>query len=432
MNFLLIIIFFPCTVLSQTLSAVKDTDNPKKVEPDFSQLLISALSPSLALGLVSCLANAGGMGGSSKLISVLLLFGFSISQAIAGTLLVVFVGAGAAVTLQLGSRHPHKDRPLIDFDLLLMVAAPMVAGVRLGSWLNQALPDAAVMGLIGTVALVSLCDLVEKTRKLHWAEQGRNWNGKESSMVSLLRKLWRNKQEISQNNREKQEEGIEMDRWWERGEVRKGESKSVLYFIAMILAVFAMSIGYMQLMRMVEKVEEQVYLSVAYLGALCLIICLVSMYLLQKSKNSTSVSANPDDKEINWTGKTCFFTVVLGIISGTLVGLLGTGGGNVIRPMLLSLNVIPEVAFATHSFAIFIAAGTAVLYYFLQSSISYSLSFMFVAASLCGSMTGILVLRKTTIKHGKMFLLMSLLTIMLAASISVVWTFGVIEIINMM
>jgi hypothetical protein len=81
------------------------------------------------VGLV--LAAGGGIGGGGILVPIyILVMGFSPKHAVPLSNVTVFGGAVANVILNSGKRHPIADRPLIDWDLILVMEPLTIAGVR--------------------------------------------------------------------------------------------------------------------------------------------------------------------------------------------------------------------------------------------------------------------------------------------------------------
>jgi hypothetical protein len=80
------------------------------------------------VGLV--LAAGGGIGGGGILVPIyILVMGFSPKHAVPLSNVTVFGGAIANVMLNSGKRHPIADRPLVDWDLILVMEPLTIAGV---------------------------------------------------------------------------------------------------------------------------------------------------------------------------------------------------------------------------------------------------------------------------------------------------------------
>lgn len=98
------------------------------------------------------LAAGGGIGGGGMLVPLyILIMGFSPKHAIPLSNITVFGGACSNFYLNREKRHPNADRPLADWDLILIMQPMTIAGALLGSFANKILSE-----LILTICLVVL------------------------------------------------------------------------------------------------------------------------------------------------------------------------------------------------------------------------------------------------------------------------------------
>nr|CAD1822402.1 unnamed protein product [Ananas comosus var. bracteatus] len=73
------------------------------------------------------------------------------------------------------------------------------------------------------------------------------------------------------------------------------------------------------------------------------------------------------EASIEWTGPQLLFCALCGLLGGTVGGLLGSGGGFILGPLLLEIGVIPQVASATATFVMMFSASLSVFeFYFLR------------------------------------------------------------------
>jgi len=109
------------------------------------------------LGLM--VAAGGGIGGGGILVPIYsLIFGFSAKHAIPLSNVTVLGGAVANTVLNARKRHPLADRPLVDWDLILVMEPLTIAGALIGAFLNKVLPETIL-----TVMLVVLLSFTAYT-----------------------------------------------------------------------------------------------------------------------------------------------------------------------------------------------------------------------------------------------------------------------------
>jgi len=63
----------------------------------------------------------------------ILVAGFDPKQAVALSNLTIFGSAISNVALAAARRHPHHDKPLIDWSMIMIMEPPVIAGAVIGS-----------------------------------------------------------------------------------------------------------------------------------------------------------------------------------------------------------------------------------------------------------------------------------------------------------
>ncbi|CAM9756197.1 unnamed protein product, partial [Choristocarpus tenellus] len=88
------------------------------------------------------IAAAGGIGGGGILVPLyILVLQFDPKHAIPLSNITIFGGAITNTLLNLSKRHPDADRPLVDWDLILVMEPLTIGGALVGSFINKVLPD---------------------------------------------------------------------------------------------------------------------------------------------------------------------------------------------------------------------------------------------------------------------------------------------------
>jgi uncharacterized membrane protein YfcA len=88
------------------------------------------------------IAASGGIGGGGILVPLLILvFGFSPKLAIPLSNFTIFGSSLTNFVMNLQKRHPDVDRPLVDWDLIMIMEPLTVAGAVCGTFLAKTLPD---------------------------------------------------------------------------------------------------------------------------------------------------------------------------------------------------------------------------------------------------------------------------------------------------
>ena len=144
-----------------------------------------------SLGLM--VAAGGGIGGGGMLVPIyILILGFSPKYAIPLSNVTVFGGALANTLLNWRKRHPLADRPLIDWDLILVMEPLTISGALMGALLNKVLPEKILV--ISLVLLLSFTgfNTLTKANKMYKKEtiqirQAELHDSKGSELTKLVR-----------------------------------------------------------------------------------------------------------------------------------------------------------------------------------------------------------------------------------------------------
>ncbi|KAJ1434000.1 sulfite exporter TauE/SafE-domain-containing protein [Ochromonadaceae sp. CCMP2298] len=139
----------------------------------------------VVLGLL--IAASGGIGGGGILVPLLILvFGFSPKHAIP---LSNFTIVGSSITnmlMNIPKRHPDADRPLVDWDLILVMEPLTMAGAIVGAFTSKVLPDwILVISLVILLAYTS--DQTLKKGLSQWNKETRLFESEQKS--ELVRAL---------------------------------------------------------------------------------------------------------------------------------------------------------------------------------------------------------------------------------------------------
>jgi uncharacterized membrane protein YfcA len=157
-----------------------NTDSRPKLLPmeprDIFGFLLASMGVTLAAG--------GGIGGGGLVVPIyILVMGLSPSYAIPISAVTVFGGALGSILINFRRRHPLADRPLIDWNLMLVMEPLVLTGALVGTLLHRVLSEKLLVVLL--VALLSgmAHTTLVKARRMHQAE------------TVYIQRLWVYKQE---------------------------------------------------------------------------------------------------------------------------------------------------------------------------------------------------------------------------------------------
>ena len=140
------------------------------------QLLPLSIRDLVGFGLASLgliMAAGGGIGGGGMLVPIyILIFGLDARHAIPLSNVTVLGGAIAnTFFFNVWKRHPHADRPLIDWDLILMMEPMTIAGALIGTKVNKLLPEHIIVILLFIILSLTARKTLRKARDMYEREQ---------------------------------------------------------------------------------------------------------------------------------------------------------------------------------------------------------------------------------------------------------------------
>jgi uncharacterized membrane protein YfcA len=152
------------------------------------------------------LAAGGGIGGGGILVPIYcLVLDFSPKHAIPLSNITVLGGALANTILNASKRHPTADRPLIDWDMILVMEPLTIAGALMGALINKVLPELLLTVLLVLLLAITAQNTLSKAIQLYRKETA------QMNQESELTKLVVNQQRNDDDGDEEDDENKEGD-----------------------------------------------------------------------------------------------------------------------------------------------------------------------------------------------------------------------------
>eukprot|EP00574_Skeletonema_japonicum_P006358 CAMPEP_0201726150 /NCGR_PEP_ID=MMETSP0593-20130828/9294_1 /ASSEMBLY_ACC=CAM_ASM_000672 /TAXON_ID=267983 /ORGANISM="Skeletonema japonicum, Strain CCMP2506" /LENGTH=564 /DNA_ID=CAMNT_0048217619 /DNA_START=38 /DNA_END=1732 /DNA_ORIENTATION=+ len=364
------------------------------------------------LGLM--IAAGGGIGGGGVLVPIyILVMKFSPKHAIPLSNITVFGGAIANTILNIRKRHPLTDRPLVDWDLILVMEPLTIAGALIGAILNKLLPEALLV--ISLVALLSFTayNTLKKAVRMYKAETRAMRLVRESELTRMARKMEEEDEEeeeteslldedgearsdIESTNGEMEESGDKEDE--EEGASNgsrtsnqdddnsvfssaadlknKEELNAILEedrHIPMgnvkVLVVTFVVILFINLMKGGGAFPSPLGIRCGspsfwvsngvMLGWILLVSIFARMYLVRRHEIKERVGYPYVEGDIKWDSRATVVYPLVCTAAGFFAGMFGVGGGIVKGPLMLAMGVHPKVSSASSACMILFTSFTA-------------------------------------------------------------------------
>ncbi|KAH9674924.1 Sulfite exporter TauE/SafE family protein 4 [Citrus sinensis] len=345
--------------------------------------------------LGSACGTVGGVGGGGIFVPMLtLIVGFDTKSAAAISKCMIMGASASSVWYNLRVPHPTKDVPILDYDLALLFQPMLLLGITVGVALSVVFPYWLITVLIIILFL-----------------------GTSSRSFFKGIQMWKEETDLN-NELAKQNETLEILRFnlsWKN--------------ILLLLAVWASFL-------LIQIVKNDVAPCGIWYWALFFSqfpIALgvfgyeaVKLYTEHKKRTQYICGAS-----IEWTPMHIAFCAFCGILGGTVGGLLGSGGGFILGPLLLEIGVIPQVASATATFVMMFSSSLSVVEFYLLKRFPIPYALYLMAVSVLAGFWGQYFIRKLVAILKRASLIVFLLSGVIFASALTMGVVGIEKSITM-
>ncbi|CAA2973681.1 sulfite exporter family 4-like [Olea europaea subsp. europaea] len=397
----------PVVLSSSASNVLQNSSGPdSKVWPElrFSWRIVLA---TIIGFLGSACGTVGGVGGGGIFVPMLtLIVGFDTKSAAAISKCMIMGASASSVWYNLRVPHPWREVPIIDYDLALVFQPMLMLGITLGVALSVVFPYWLITILIIVLFLGTSSRSFFKGIEM-WKEE------------TILKKQIAEQQETFVNTRGELLINTEYE------SLVPKEEKTVLQIMRdnlnvkrfLVLILVWISFLLLQVFKNNLKACTPLYwllnllqlpVALAVFGYEC-----VKLYKESKKRRKAGNPESICEAAIEWTITNLAFCALCGILGGTVGGLLGSGGGFVLGPLLLEIGVIPQVASATATFVMMFSSSLSVVEFYLLKRFPIPHALYLMTVSILAGFWGQFFIRK-------------LITILRRASIIVFILSGVI------
>ncbi|XP_068648300.1 sulfite exporter TauE/SafE family protein 4-like [Aristolochia californica] len=325
--------------------------------------------------LGSAFGTVGGVGGGGIFVPMLnLIVGFDTKSAAALSKCMIMGASISSVWFNLRVPHPSKDVPILDYDLALLFQPMLMLGITIGVALSVVFPYWLITILIIILFL--------GTSSRSFAMGIEMWK-----QETIIKEEAEKREALPHSNAE-----VIIDAEYEP--LLPKEEKSGLEILGfnfrwkkiLVLVLVWVAFLLLQILKthlpvcspvswVLNFLQIPIALSVFFYEA-------VKLYGESKKRKSRGNTEAVCGASIDWTISQLLLCALCGMLGGTVGGLLGSGGGFILGPLLLEIGVIPQVASATATFVMMFSSSLSVVeFYFLKRfPIPYALYLISVSA----------------------------------------------------
>ncbi|CAL9766604.1 unnamed protein product [Musa acuminata subsp. burmannicoides] len=310
--------------------------------------------------LGSAFGTVGGVGGGGIFVPLLtLVVGFDAKSAAALSKCMIMGASASSVWYNLRVAHPSKEVPIIDYNLALLFQPMLMLGITIGVELSVVFPFWLI------TILIIILFIGTSSRSM--------FKGVQMWKKETLLKMEMRKQEEAKSNQEVVGIDTTCEPLLHRPEKSMLEALrfNIRWKGISVLMVVWFSFLLLQILKNNSETCSLFYWVVNILQfPVALSVFSWEATKLWRESRQRRMQGNWEsvcEASIEWTGMQLVFCAFCGLLGGTVGGLLGSGGGFILGPLLLEIGVIPQVASATATFVMMFSSSLSVVeFYFLK------------------------------------------------------------------
>ncbi|KAL4512562.1 hypothetical protein ABPG72_020399 [Tetrahymena utriculariae] len=401
------------------------------------------------ISIIVGLANVGGLGGGIIKVPILvIILNFSVKEATFLSYPILLGGVLSNVILLIFQRHPKKDKPIIDFDLALILVPTILLGTVLGVLMNIIISEIILSSVFIVFLFIVCLYLFMKARDMKQKQQEdkeeqdsmpqnknnsnneQNENKLSKSTILLVKQnsymsetdqkkieqideycqkeygieyyevVSQDSQEQSSGedsksnpNKQKQDNKIENK---QLAEFMDQEKKMIplnkLFYLILMFLVFTFigiskgGKGFQSIFG-IQKCDDLYFLLTA-LQLVSSIVFMSLIYLQQKRLHEYKIQIKYqfDREDFQFSNHRFFILCLTGLAAGSVTGMLGMGAGLIILPVLLSLGCHTRVCSSTSGFMYLFIGGTSIIYVITEGVLSYKMILFYALLALIGGL----------------------------------------------
>lgn len=316
--------------------------------------------------LGSAFGTVGGVGGGGIFVPMLnLVVGFDTKSAAALSKCMIMGASASSVWYNLQVSHPTKEAPVIDYKLALLFQPMLMLGITIGVELSVIFPYWLITVLI-IILFVGTSSRSFYKGNLMWREESR-----------ILMET-RGREEQSKSTCAASDVVIDPsygEPLLTQPQPKKSAWETFMFNLRWKNILVLMSVWSLFLVLQVLKNNSKSCSSFYWVINVLQVPVAVSVFLweamqLCRESHARRMNGNLEcvcEASIEWSPAQLIFCAFCGLLGGTVGGLLGSGGGFILGPLLLELGCIPQVASATATFVMMFSSSLSVVeFYFLH------------------------------------------------------------------
>jgi uncharacterized membrane protein YfcA len=350
------------------------------------------------------IAASGGIGGGGILVPILILvFQFHPKLAIALSNFTIFGSALTNTALNFSKRHPHADRPLVDWDIILVMEPLTAAGAIIGAYMSKVLPDwflaILLVLLLGFTSYRTINKGISQFKK-ETAEREKSRKNELQDAIEQKEKEIEMEQAspLIEKSKDTPHLSPEEKELMDLLEAEKETPQQKVWFlVVMFVVVIAINLlkggggSYQSPLGVVCGTSGYWFLVILNLVWLIVLSLYARSHLIKAWKNKRRLRYKYLEGDVEWNERNTIVYPLLCIFAGMCAGLFGVGGGIVKGPLMMEMGVHPLVAAATSSVMILFTTASATTTFIAFGTLTFDYGLFLFCFGIMGTAIGQLV-----------------------------------------
>ncbi len=410
-----------------------------------------------AFAIVAALAISAGIGGGGLFVPALTLgLQFSPQQSTGLSQSLIFGASLGAVIVNGFARHPvHPSRPLIDLPVAAFLAPAEMAGAQMGVLLNRMLPSPVI--LVAMTALLSVIAMRTLRKGLTQLriERGRASQEEKSGLIAAPSSTAHANAAVHASGgfgavmsgaAKMSPHGVfatlltppaaphAADALPAKGGVSAAgaHSRSSQWDVMQLAALWA-GLLLILLVRGGKGVRSLIGIRPCDVPYWTVTVAAVAGLLTfaiaagRRVVGAASVS-KPAAGDVCWTSESAAVALQRTIAAGIVAGLMGVGGGIVLGPLMIEMDMEPQVSSATTATMVLLTSSSAATVFIMSGISPVDYSIALGSVTFLGGLLGKAVVSSLVRRHRCTSFLVLLLGGMIAASVVCVGATGILDV----
>lgn len=310
---------------------------------------------------VGCIASIAGVGGGALLLPIFLFFlNLPLQYAIPTTIACIMGNSFVRATILYRQKHMVSNTSLIDYTVLWLVVPADTIGSFVGAWLSTHIDGSP---LLMTVSIITFL-----------------------TSIKTLRKGWLLMQRDRENRKEHIEtvhiDGISIRVLPSR--IMDTHEYPTNHFAKVVLFLYEFVIVALSICRVFLDMD---YLFVFFIIMMSLLVAVLG------SKSNNVLYSSPN---IQWSLSSILTVLLAGFVIGAASTLVGVGGGMFVAPLLLYLDMSPQVMASTNSLSTFFSSFATMFQYIMLNRVKSELAVFCMLLSATSALVGLRIVAKST------------------------------------